>query len=119
MINIDSRDKKIIANGVFITFNKEDPVTLSFDYKGEKINIEFRFVDDESGSLKVEDDKEDSSIILTFYNFNHTTGSGSISAQKIGKIKNKNLWANVRITVLNKNSPKEVVYTFYLEDKIS
>ncbi len=115
-ITTGTSNYKITDAGSLITFNNEDIQFKMFT----DLYLVFSFKNDD----KVEGTKMESEVInnktlkLVFINFNNSLGVGNAVPLPIALVENQQLYLNVMIYSLSKESPKNIHYTFYLREEV-
>jgi hypothetical protein len=110
--SIQAAGKKILQSGMVHSFD-ESGVTFHFN----DLVLALRFQNDELDKSqrivrKLDGDK---SLIMTFFNFNNALGTGTTSPIKLGSILDKALLAHFTVYSINKQSPKLIHFTFFVE----
>ncbi len=112
-VTIRSQGKKMITTGSFITLEKENN-EVAFKHRGHILNFEMSFIQDKNRSQDIDyhPNKEDNKMLLKFYNFDNSLGTGTNTPIKLTDNPSKNIYLQTIIYALDKNI-KNVTYTFY------
>lgn len=109
-------DSTVISSGTIIQFNGQ-PIKFNVDFPGFPLNIIMNFENNLDHETKMEPKSIDNSTIsLTFYNYNNPLGTGTPKALKIADYQGIPIFLNYRIYALNDNSDKTVHYTLYMNE---
>jgi len=120
-VGINNSGKDVIASGVFLTFDKNEPTVLTLDIKGVHLHVKISFVDDiyspsSSPRMDIKPEPNDT-LSITFYNIISSMGAGSTNPIKIGSVDGEELFLELWLYAMDRHSQKKVVYTFYLGGK--
>jgi Domain of unknown function (DUF6864) len=111
--------KEVIGSGTVISFGTES-VQFVIDDKPKDMTIEFKFIDDPSVKGSITESKiiDESSLVMTFKNFNNSLGTGNVEPISIGTSNNRPLFLSYRIYALGSKGMKTIHYTWYLGEAI-
>ena len=115
-MNIKIGKYDVHSSGTVIGLTDEP---ISFDI--ENLTFEFNFknnTEDKEQKVTTKIDTDGKKLILTFYNFNNTLGTGNITPLKVADINSREFFLSYRIYALTDKSGKTLHYTWLLGDSI-
>ena len=115
-VKIQSKGKKAIASGTFVTIDSEEN-ELFFKYQKEDFKFKLSFMKDNSGEQKMNysPNEEKDTLLMKFYNFNNAIGTGLINPINVAESNGKKIYMAMIIHSITDNV-KQISYTFYIDN---
>ena len=115
-IEIQSKDKKAIASGTFVTIDGEENKLL-LRYQKEIFNFKLSFMKDDSKKqhMTYSPNEKKDVLLMKFYNFESSLGTGLVKPIEVAESKGKKIFMQIVIHSINENV-KQISYTFYIDN---
>ncbi|MGG2053087.1 DUF6864 domain-containing function [Lysinibacillus pakistanensis] len=119
IVNVNINNVEVLDSGTIIQYNNQ-PIEFDFNLPNfpMKLIMDFKDKNGNSNELNAESDIiNETTLKLTFYNYNNPLGTGSTKPIHIATYQGKPLYVNYRIHSLNDSMNKTIHYTFYLSEE--
>ena len=113
---ISSNDKEILLSESFMSFDNEDPNVEIILAKGFIIKFKFDDKNFDKKTVRVATEIVDKVLILTFINFNSSSGTSLINPMYIGHIQKKKVY--LRATIHQITEMKQIHLTIFIDKDI-
>lgn len=116
-ISKTTSEYKILDSGSVITFNSSADLSFSIDIDTFHFNLVIKFESEEGGKRELRNNlsKESSTITLTCINFDNPLGTATKTAIELATVGGKKVYINFEVSCIDKESPKNIIYTLYSE----